>query len=80
MENLTINKNSVIAPIITSKIYTECARLRSLARKETVEVHFFDDYVRIVGRKSRKIKVPAKVIGSPEVFISWVENKIKTAW
>jgi hypothetical protein len=59
---------------------SECNRIKRLAQKEVVELYFFDDKVRITGKNSRKVKVPAKALKNGAALISWMEQRIQTAW
>lgn len=87
MEYLTISKFSVIAPLISGdgicisgKIAKELRDIRTKAKSSCVEIHFFDDSVRIVGENSRKMKVPAKCLKSAENLIVWLNERIEKAW
>lgn len=80
MQNLTIQVNSVIAPMIQGKLYQECSRINQLARKETVELHFFGEYVRITAHHTKKVKVPAKARKNGEALMVWMEERIMSAW
>lgn len=80
MKQLTIYLNSEVANIATNVPSFKFSELEKLARKETVEIIFFQDYCRVIGRKSRKIKVPAKITKSTDELLKWIENKIMTAW
>lgn len=87
MEYLTISKFSVIAPLISGdgisvneKVAKDFREIRAKAKSNCVEIHFFDDSVRIIGQNSRKMKVPAKCVKSAENLIIWLNERIKKAW
>lgn len=80
MNSITIYLNSDVANIATSVPCYKFSELNQLARKETVEIVFFKDYCRVVGKRSRKIKVPKKITESSEELLKWIENKIMIAW
>lgn len=80
MKSIIIYLNSDVANIATSVPCYKFSELNQLARKETVEIFFFKDYCRVIGKKNRKIKVPKKITCSEEEFLKWIENKIMTAW
>ena len=80
MRLITIYLNSDVANIATTVPIYKFSELNQLARKETVEIVFFKDYCRVIGKKNRKIKVPKKITMSSESLLEWVENKIMTAW
>lgn len=80
MQYITIKLNSVVAPVCVGAVLTEISRLNQLAKAETVELHFYDDVCRIVGEKSRKVKVPAKAIKSGSELVKWIEERINKAW
>ena len=80
MKSITIYLNSDVANVATNIPVINFSELDQLARKETVEIVFFKDYCRVIGKKNRKIKVPKKITCSSEEFLKWIENKIMTAW
>lgn len=80
MKSLTIYLNSGVVTIATTIPSHKFSELDQLARKESVEIIFFKDYCRLIGKKNRKIKVPKKITCSSEEFLKWIENKIMTAW
>ena len=80
MDNLTINLNSVVCPVCKGTTLTELSHLRTQARKSVVELHFFNEWCRIIGRANRKVKVPAKAIKSGEGLVTWIEERINKAW
>ncbi len=80
MESITIYLNSDVANIATNIPSYLLSEFNQLARKETVEIIFFKDYCRVIGKKNRKIKIPKKITCSAEEFMKWIENKIMTAW
>ena len=87
MEHLTISKFSVIAPLVSGdgicvseKVAKDFRDIRAKAKSNCVEIHFFDDSVRIIGRNSRKMKVPAKCVKSAENLIIWLNERIDKAW
>lgn len=80
MKLITIYLNSDVANIATNIPSYKFSELNQLAKKETVEIVFFKDYCRVIGKKNRKIKVPKKITCSAEEFLKWIENKIMTAW
>lgn len=80
MESITIYLNSDVANVATNIPSYKFSELNQLARKETVEIVFFKDFCRVVGKKSRKVKVPKKITESSEELLKWIENKILTAW
>ena len=80
MKNLTIYKESVVAPI-AEKILSGCAEVNQLARKETVELIFWKgEKVTIRAKRSCTKKVPAKALKSGEALISWMKEVINKAW
>lgn len=80
MESIVIYLNSSVAYAATTISPIRFHELKQLARKETVEIVFFKDFCRVVGKKSRKVKVPKKITESSEELLKWIENKILTAW
>lgn len=60
MESIVIYLNSSVAYAATTITAIRFHKLKELAKKETVEITFFKDYCRVVGKKSRKVKVPKK--------------------
>ena len=80
MKSITIYLNSDVANVATNIPVINFSELDQLARKETVEIVFFKDYCRVIGKKNRKIKVPKKITCSSEELLTWIENKIMTAW
>ena len=80
MKQLTIYLNSDVANIATNIPSFKFSELEKLARKETVEIIFFKDYCRVIGKKNRKVKVPNKITKSTDELLKWIENKITTAW
>lgn len=80
MKSIIIYLNSDVANIATSVPCYKFSELNQLARKETVEIIFFKDYCRVIGKKNRKIKVPKKITCSSEELLMWIRTKIMTAW
>ena len=80
MESITVYLNSSVAHSATITPAIKFYELKQLARKEAVEIIFFKDYCRVIGKKNRKIKVPKKITCSSEELLKWIENKIMTAW
>ena len=80
MESITVYLNSSVAHSATNIPAVRFNELKQLAIRETVEIVFFKDYCRVVGKKSRKVKVPKKITESPEELLKWIEYKIITAW
>jgi|GEM_PF-1512385 hypothetical protein len=80
MKQITIYLNSDVANIATNIPSFKFSELEKLARKEIVEIIFFKDYCRVIGKKNRKIKVPNKITKSTDELLKWIENKITTAW
>lgn len=80
MKSITIYLNSDVANVATNIPGYKFSELNQLAKKETVEIVFFKDCCRVIGKKNRKIKVPKKITCSSEELLKWIENKIMTAW
>lgn len=80
MESITIYLNSDVANIATNIPSYKLSEFNQLARKETVEIIFSKDYCRVIGKRNRKVKVPKKITCSAEELLTWIENKIMTAW
>jgi hypothetical protein len=80
MKSITIYLNSDVAKIATNIPSYKLSEFNQLARKETVEIIFFRDYCRIIGKRNRKVKVPNKITKSTNELLKWIENKIMTAW
>ncbi|WP_143089322.1 hypothetical protein [Prevotella sp. KH2C16] len=80
MESIIVHLNSVVAHSATNTPAIKFNELRQLARKETVEIIFKDDWCRIIARHSRKVKVPKKAIASSDGLVKWIEERIKSAW
>lgn len=80
MESIVVYLNSTVACAATCTPAVKFYELKQLARKETVELVFKDDWCRIVARHSRKVKVPQKAIASSEGLVKWIEERIKSAW
>lgn len=80
MKQITIYLNSDVANIAINIPSFKFSELEKLARKETVEIIFFRDYCRVIGKRNRKIKVPNKITKSTDELLKWIENKITTAW
>ena len=80
MKSITIYLNSDVANVATNIPSYKFSELKQLAKKETVEIVFFKDYCRVIGKKNRKINVPKKITCSSEELLKWIENKIMTAW
>lgn len=80
MKSIVVYLNSSVAGAATATPAVKFNELRQLARKETVEIIFFKDYCRVIGKKNRKIKIPKKITCSSEELLKWIENKIMTAW
>ena len=79
MKQITIYLNSDVANIATNIPYFKFSGLEDLARKENVEMIFYLNYCRVIGKKNRKIKVPNKITKSTDELLKWIENKIMTA-
>lgn len=80
MESIVVYLNSSVACSATCIPAVKFYELKQIARKEAVEIIFFKDYCRVIGKKNRKIKVPKKITCSSEKLLKWIENKIMTAW
>lgn len=80
MKSITIYLDSVVAIIATTIPSHKFSELNQLARKESVEIIFFKDYCRVIGKTNRKIKVPNKITKSTDELLKWIENKIMTVW
>lgn len=80
MKSITIYLDSVVAMIATTILSHKFSELDKLARKESVEIIFIKDYCRVVGKKSRKVKVPRKITCSSDELLKWIEQRIVTAW
>lgn len=80
MESITVYLNSSVAHSATNIPAVRFNDLKQLAKKETVEIVFFKDYCRVVGKKSRKVKVPRKITCSSDELLKWIEQRIVTAW
>ena len=80
MESLTIRTNSVVAPLIVGSTLVECSRIKRLATQKVVELHFAENYVRIIGEKCRKVIVPQKALKDGAELIAWMEERINKAW
>ena len=80
MKSITIYLNSDVANITANVPSYKWSKLNQLARKETVEIVFFLNYCRVIGKQNRKIKVPKKITCSSEELLMWIETKIMTAW
>ena len=80
MQYLTIRTDAVVAPLVQGRIIPECGRINKLAKDKVVELHFFGEYVRIIGECSRKVKVPQKALKDGEALIAWMEQRIEKAW
>lgn len=80
MKQITIYLNSDVANIATNIPSFKFSGLEDLARKENVEMIFYLNYCRVIGKKNRKIKVPNKITKSTDELLKWIENKIMTAW
>lgn len=80
MKSITIYLNSDVANIAANVPSYKWLELNQLARKETVEIVFFLNYCRVIGKRNRKIKVSKKITCSSEELLKWIENKIMTAW
>ena len=80
MESITVYLNSSVAGTAAATPVVKFKELNQLARKESVEIIFFKDYCRVIGKTNRKIKVPKKITASSKELLMWVENKIMTAW
>ena len=86
MEYLTISRFSVIAPLVSvngilfEKFAKDFRDIRAKAKENCVEIHFFGDSVRIIGKRNRKMKVPAKCVKSAENLIIWLNERIDKAW
>ena len=83
MENFTISRFSVISPMLSSdgicvdeKFAKDLRDIRKKASENCVEIHFFDDYVRIIGENNRKMKVPAKCLKQPDNLIAWLNERV----
>lgn len=80
MKQIIVYINSAVADTVSNIPYSELSELFKLAEVEHVKVVFNSDYCRVIGRCSRKVKVPQKAINTVEGFIKWTEEKIKSAW
>lgn len=80
MEFIKIYINSSVADIANEIPCHKLSELNRIANKERVEIIFFSDYCRIIGKKNQKVKVPKKITSSGEELLKWTENKIHTAW
>lgn len=80
MELIVVYLNSSVACAATATPVVKFNELRQLARKETVELVFKEDWCRIIAKNTRKVKVPKKAIASSEGLVKWIEEKIKSAW
>lgn len=80
MESITVYLNSSVAYSATSTPAVKFYELKQLARKETVELVFKEDWCRITAKSTRKVKVPKKAIASSEGLVKWIEERILFAW
>lgn len=80
MESITVYLNSSVAYSATSTPAVKFYELKQLARKETVELVFKEDWCRITAKNTRKMKVPKKAIASSEGLVKWIEERILSAW
>ncbi len=80
MESITVYLNSSVAYSATSTPAVKFYELKQLARKETVELVFKEDWCRITAKNTRKVKVPKKAIASSEGLVKWIEERILFAW
>lgn len=80
METITVYLNSSVAYSATSTPAVKFYELKQLARKETVELVFKEDWCRITAKNTRKVKVPKKAIVSSEGLVKWIEERILFAW
>lgn len=80
MESITVYLNSSVAYSATSTPAVKFYELKQLARKETVELVFKEDWCRITAKNTRKVKVPKKAIASSEGLVKWIEERILLAW
>lgn len=80
MEYLTIKLNSVVCPVCTGSTIPELGRLCQLARQKDVEIHFWENWCRIIGYSNRKVKVPAKCTKDGATLTAWIEARIESAW
>lgn len=80
MESITVYLNSSVAHSATNTSAVKFNELKQLARKETVELVFKEDWCRITAKNTRKVKVPKKAIASSEGLVKWIEERILFAW
>lgn len=80
MESITVYLNSSVTPVATTIPAVRFNELKQLARKETVELIFRNDWCRISAKNTRKVKVPNKAIASSEGLVKWIEERIRKAW
>lgn len=80
MKQITIYLNSDMANIATNIPSFKFSGLEDLARKENVEMIFYLNYCRVIGKRNRKVTIPNKITVSSDELLKWIENKIMTAW
>lgn len=80
MESIVIYLNSSVSYAATTITAIRFHKLKELAKKETVELVFKEDWCRITAKNSRKVKVPKKAIASSEGLVKWIEERILLAW
>ncbi len=80
MRQIEIFLNSSVAYAATNIPAIKFSELKQLAKKETVELIFQDDWCRITAKTSRKVKVPKKAIVTSEGLVKWMQERILTAW
>ena len=80
MESLRVYNSSVICPLVKGETMTECCRIKRLCKEKVVDMCFFDDQVRVIGKGTRRMKVPSKALKDGQALISWMEQRIDKAW
>lgn len=80
MESIIVYLNSVVAYSVTNTPAVKFNELKQLARKETVDLVFKDDWCKIVAKHTRKVKVPKKAINSSDGLVKWIQERILSAW
>lgn len=77
MESITVYLNSVVSHSATNVPAVKFYELKQLAKKETVELVFKEDWCRITVKSSRKVKVPQNAIASSDGLVKWIEEIAK---
>mgnify|MGYP005908175933 CR=1 FL=1 len=80
MESIIVYLSSVAVPSIKGIPAVKICELKKLAEKERVELVFKEDWCRIYGEHTRKVKVPKKAIASSEGLAKWTKERILSAW